>query len=62
MVGSTVQLIQALDAFGRHRGKQAHTPRPAAHQHQLTHTLRPAQGERHGTVAAHRVAQQMDFG
>ena len=27
----TIQLIQALDTFGRHRGKQAHAARSAAH-------------------------------
>ena len=36
-------------------------PLVPAHQHQLSHPLRPAQGEGHRAMAAHRVAQQMDF-
>lgn len=36
-------------------------PPVPAHQHQLSHPLRPAQGEGHRAMAAHRVAQQMDF-
>ena len=56
-----VQGVQQLDALGRHRREQAHAAGPPAHQHQLSHPLRPAQGEGHRAMAAHRVAQQMDF-
>ena len=56
-----VQGVQQLDALRRHRREQAHAAGPPAHQHQLSHPLRPAQGEGHCAVAAHRVAQQMDF-
>ena len=58
----TIKLIQSLNTFGWHRRKQTHAARTAAHQHQFADALRPVKGERHRTMAAHRVAQQVDFG
>ncbi len=54
-----VELVDQLDAFGRHRHEQALAARAASHQDELADAVRVVGGELDGAGSAHGVANEM---